>query len=153
MNAMRALPRDERTLFTCRVLPAARAAIYNAFADPHQLTRWWGPAGFRSSFHSFDFVPNGRWLHTLHGPDDTDYANDSRFVELMPNERIVLEHLSPPWFELTVTLAGQDGGTRIGWRQTFADAETCARLAPVCVPSNEQNLDRLAAVLSGGVPA
>ncbi len=149
---MSAQPHDERTLFTSRVLPFPRAAVYGAFADAAQLSRWWGPAGFRTSFHRFDFVPNGRWLHTMHGPDGTDYANESRFVELLPGQRVVLEHLSPPWFELTMTLAEQDGGTRVGWRQTFADAETCARMAPVCVPSNEQNLDRLSALLSGGEP-
>lgn len=143
---------DERTLFTNRVLPASREAIYNAFADPAKLARWWGPAGFRTSVHSFDFVTDGRWVHTMHGPNGTDYPNECRFVELVPGERIVIEHLDPPWFELVVTLAEQDGGTRMGWRQTFADADTCARLAPMCVPSNEQNLDRLTAALAGREP-
>ena len=150
MKAMTAPPHDERTLFTRRVLPFPRTAVYGAFADPAQWASWWGPAGFRTTFHRFDFVPGGRWLHTMHGPDGIDYANESRFVELVAGERIVIEHLSPPWFELTVTLADQGGDTHVGWQQTFADA--CARLAPVCVPSNEQNLDRLAAVLAGREP-
>ncbi|BCN39279.1 hypothetical protein ALDI51_25980 [Alicycliphilus denitrificans] len=137
-----------RTLCTTRVLAASPAAVFGAIADWRLISRWWGPAGFHSTFHTFDFRPGGRWIHTLHGPDGTDYANECRFTEIVAGQRVVIEHTSAPWFELELTLAPQDGGTRIGWRQTFADAETCARLAPVCVPGNEQNLDRLAAVLA-----
>ncbi len=143
MNA----PTDaDRTLSTARVFQATPQEIDHAFAHADLFARWWGPAGFRSTFHVFEFRPGGRWVHTLHGPDGTDYANECRFVDIVPGERVVIEHLSAPWF--TLTLAQQDGGTRLGWRQSFADAETCARLAPICVPSNEQNLDRLQAVLA-----
>jgi len=140
-------------LCTARVLAAPPAAVFKAIADRHLLARWWGPAGFRNSFHHFDFRPGGLWRLTMHGPDGTDYANESRFAEIVPNQRVVIEHTNAPLFTLTITLAPQDGGTRIAWHQRFADAETCARLAPVCTPGNEQNLDRLAAVLAEILPA
>ena len=139
---------DIRALSTARVLQATPQAVFAAIATPALLTRWWGPTGFRSSFQAFDFHPGGLWKHTLHGPDGQDYANECRFADIVPNRRVLIEHTTAPWFELLIALAPQDGGTRIGWRQSFADAETCARLAPICVPSNEQNLDRLAAVLA-----
>ena len=78
-------PEAERTLPTCRVLPVPRAQVWAAFSDPTRLAQWWGPSGFRNSFHQFDFSPGGRWLHTLHGTDGRDYANESRFVELVPH--------------------------------------------------------------------
>ncbi|WP_404299377.1 SRPBCC family protein [Alicycliphilus denitrificans] len=139
---------DNRTLFTERVLPAPPAAIFGAIANPNQLARWWGPNGFHNSIQAFDFRPGGRWLVTLHGPDGRDYPNEYRFADIAANELVVIEHVTAHWFELSISLAPQDGGTRVGWRQTFADAESCARLAPVCTPGNEQNLDRLAAVLA-----
>lgn len=141
----------DRSLSTARVLPATPQAVFAAIADPRVLTRWWGPHGFRSTFHAFDFRPGGRWLLTLHGPDGRDYDNEYRFADIVANQRVVIEHCSAHWFELMISLAVQDGGTRVGWRQTFADAETRARLAPVCEPGNEQNLERLAAVLAGPV--
>lgn len=141
-------PDDIRALCTARVLPATPAAVFNAIADAALLARWWGPSGFRSTFQTFDFRPGGDWLFTLHGPDGTDYPQVCRFTEILANERVVIEHLNVHWFELTLSLAPQDGGTRIGWRQTFPDVESCARMAPLCAPSNEQNLDRLAAVLA-----
>lgn len=139
---------EVRALCTARVLSAPPEAVFGAIADPALLARWWGPAGFRSTFHAFDFRPGGHWSFILHGPDGTDYPNECRFAEIVPGRRVVIEHLNVHWFALALTLAPQDGGSRIGWRQTFADAETCARLAPLCAPSNEQNLDRLAEVLA-----
>ena len=137
-----------RALCTARVLPASPEAVFAAIADPQQLARWWGPKGFRSSFETFDFRPGGDWTFTLHAPDGADYPNVCRFTEIVAHERVVIEHLKVHWFELALLLAPQDGGTRIGWRQTFPSAEDCARMAPLCAPSNEQNLDRLAAVLA-----
>ena len=66
---------------------------------------------------------------------------------IVADQRVVIEHLNMLWFELTLSLAPQDGGTRIGWQQRFDSPEACARMAPLCAPSNEQNLDRLASVL------
>ena len=141
-----------RALSTARVLQATPEAVFEAIADPERLARWWGPEGFRNTFQRFEFRPDGLWTHTMHGPDGRDYANESRFTQIVPNQRVVIEHLCAPLFHLTITLAPQDGGTRIAWHQAFEDAETCARLAPICVPSNEQNLDRLSAVLAGRTP-
>lgn len=139
---------DGRALCTARVVPAAPAAVFDAIADPAKLARWWGPRGFRSRFKIFDFRPGGDWVFTLHGPDGTDYPNVARFAEIVPDQKVVIEHLNVHWFALTLSLAPQDGGTRVGWRQSFDSPEACARMAPLCAPSNEQNLDRLAALLA-----
>ena len=130
------------------MLPAPPEDVFGAIADPSLLARWWGPNGFSSSFQTFDFHPGGDWVFTLHGPDGTDYPNVCRFAEIVANQRVVIEHLSVHWFALTLSLAPQDGGARIGWQQRFDSPEACARMAPLCAPSNEQNLDRLAAVLA-----
>jgi hypothetical protein len=44
------------------------------------------------------------------------------------------------------------GGTQLDWCQDFEDEMLCQQLAPVCVPANEQNLDRLEAELAGRTP-
>jgi len=148
---MSSLTREEiRALCTARVLAAAPAAVFAAISEPQRLARWWGPKDFRSSFQRFDFRPGGEWVFTLHGPDGKDWPNVCRFTAIENERLVVIEHLNLHWFELALTLAPQDGGTRLGWRQTFPDPETCARMAPLCAPSNEQNLDRLAAELGRG---
>ena len=46
-------------------------------------------------------------------------------------------------------LAPEAEGTRLRWAQAIADAAIADRLRALVVPSNEQNLDRLAALLRG----
>lgn len=139
---------DDRTLATSRLLPAPPERVWQALADPAQLARWWGPDGFSNEFETFDFRAGGDWRHTMVGPDGRRYANESRFAELAAPHRLVIDHVSPPRFALTVSLAAEAGGTRIGWSQCFESAEVCRAVEGVCIPANEQNLDRLAAVLA-----
>ena len=85
----------------------------------------------------------------MHGPDGSDHANESVFLEVEAPSRIVIQHLSPPHFILTVTLAAHEGGTQINWVGEFEDPAVAARIRHIVEPANEQNLDRLESVLSG----
>ena len=138
----------ENEIVSTRRFDAPRSRVFTAFADPAQLTRWFGPDGFTSTFTKFDFRPGGEWTFTFHGPNGTDYPNLSKFAEIIENERIVYDHDLPPHFRMTMTLADDAGGTQLTWRMAFADAPLCEALKPVCVPANEQNFDRLAAHLN-----
>lgn len=135
----------EREFLTSRWIDAPRERVYRAFSDPARLARWWGPNGFSSTFHEFDLRPGGTWRFTMHGPDGTDYPNESVFVEVIPHERIVLEHISDHHFLMTISFTAQGTGTVVGWRQVFDTAAERRRIAPFVTEANEQNLDRLAA--------
>ena len=124
--------------------------VFAAWADPVRLAQWWGPKGFRNTFHEFDLRPGGQWRFIMHGPDGRDYPNQSVFREIVAPERIIFDHVSPPHFAVTATFTTEAGGTRLVFRMLFEDATTCAAVRPICVPSNEQNFDRLEAVLAGG---
>jgi uncharacterized protein YndB with AHSA1/START domain len=143
---------EDLALTTSRVVAASPARVYEAFEDPQQLARWWGPHGFSSTFETFDFREGGAWKFVLHGPDGKDYPNVNRFVELVPAERVRLQHVEGHWFELTVTLTPEGDKTRIGWRQQFANEEELLLVRDYVIPANEENLDRLEAVLSGRTP-
>lgn len=132
-----------------RLIEAPASRVFEAIQDFERLARWWGPTGFRTTSERFEFRPGGSWIHTMHGPDGTDYANESRFLEIVPNERVVIEHLKTVHhFILSITLTEQDGRTRVDWRQVFDSAEERERVAEWVVPANEQNLDRLEAELN-----
>ncbi len=133
----------DTALCTERLIQASPAAIFAAFANADLLAQWWGPDGFSNTFDAFDFQPGGRWVFTMHGPDGKDYANEAVFTDIVAGERVVIEHVVPPWFLLTVTLQADGDGTRLTWIQAFETAAMAAKLAPVCRPSNEQVLDRL----------
>ncbi|GAC1656213.1 MAG: SRPBCC domain-containing protein [Gemmatimonadaceae bacterium] len=136
---------------TRRVLPHVREAVFAAFATREVLARWWGPSGFTTTFEQFEFRPGGQWKYVMHGPDGTHHPNVSRLRELRSPESLVLEHISAPRFALTVQFAEQDGRTTLKWMQVFEDPAVAARLRHIVEPANEQNLDRLAAVLAAAV--
>ena len=141
---------EDRTMRTARVLPFAPAAVYGAFAAPELLARWWGPEGFSNTFEVFDFVPGGRWVFVMHGPDGADYANQSYFAALVPQAQVVVRHDCAPLFTLTVTLRPEGAGTHLSWEQVFDDADTAQAVRRIVGDANEQNLDRLTRVLSAG---
>jgi uncharacterized protein YndB with AHSA1/START domain len=132
---------------TTRLLKAAPHEVYAAIGDPTCLAKWWGPDGFTNTFDHFEFVPGGRWVFTMHGPNGADYANECIFTELVPNERVVIEHIPAPHFVLTMTLTAEGNHTRITWVQTFDTPEVLAAVMQVVGPANEQNLNRLEAEL------
>lgn len=140
-------------IFSTRFFAAPRELVWRAWTEPQHLARWWGPKGFRNTFREFDPRPGGQWRFTMHGPDGTDYDNHSVFVEVAAPERIVLDHLSNPKFRLTATFTAEAGGTRLGFLMHFESAAVCAAVRGICVPSNEENFDRLAAELPRIAPA
>ena len=147
-----------------RVFPYPPQTVSDAFARPELLARWWGPAGFSNTFEVFEFRPGGRWKFVMHGPDGTHHPNESVFVEipvrLKPATRdsvrtentavstLVIHHVSPPRYMLTITLAPNHRGTTITWVQEFEDPAVAARIRHIVEPANEQNLDRLLSVLT-----
>ena len=142
----------DRDLFTSRLIDAPCERVFAAFADPERLARWWGPDGFTNIFQEFDLRPEGQWRFVMHGPNGGDYKNESVFREVVPPTRVVFDHVSPPRFTMTISLAEEAGRTRVIWHQRFPTAAECDKVRGFAPTANEQNLDRLAAEVarSGG---
>ena len=138
-------PSDSRSDIRHKTIAAAPPEVFAALRDPERVARWWGPAGFTNTIHQFDFTPGGRWLLTMHGPDGTDYPNESRFTRLVPDQLFEIEHLNGHHFLLTIELSPHEGSTVVRWRQTFDTVAHYQGLAQFVAPANEQNLERLAA--------
>lgn len=143
----------EQEVVNARFYDAPRELVFQAWQKPEQLAAWWGPSGFTNTFHEFDFRDGGSWRFTMHGPDGTDYANENTFLEIVPNERIVLEHRQKPTFRITATFKEAGGRTRLIFRQRFEHAEELTQVLSYCPECNEQNLDKLGAVLAGNPSA
>jgi uncharacterized protein YndB with AHSA1/START domain len=137
-------------LSTERVLPFIPHQVFAAFVQPERLAQWWGPNGFRNTFEQFEFTPGGRWVFVMHGPNGADYPNEAVFREIQPDNKIVIEHVSPPRFTLSVLLTAHGDKTHLTWIQEFESPEVAAQLRHICEPANEQNLDRLESHLASG---
>ena len=136
------------TLHTARTLAATPERVYAAIANVEELAQWWGPNGFTNEVDAFDFRPGGEWVFTMVGPDGTRYPNRNRFTDIVPGQRVVIQHESAPHFRLTVQLTAVAGGTRVDWNQAFEDVAVAHAVRHIAEPGNEQNLDRLTALLA-----
>ena len=137
-------------IVSSRRLDAPRAAVYAAFTDPEVLAQWWGPQGFTNRFEVFELRPGGAWRFTMRAPDGSTHAMAKSFVEVVPRERIVLEHLEPPQhhFLMTMLFTDEAGGTRLTWRMLFEHPEEAEKVRALVLEGNEQNFDRLAGRLA-----
>lgn len=140
----------DRVLKTERLINATPEQIFEAIKNPDKLAIWWGPERFRNTFSQFDFTPGGRWVFVMHGPNGVDYHNENVFREIVPAERVVIAHVLDPLFALTISLRPENGKTRLFWDQEFETVEVADKVRAMCGPANEQNLDRMEAVLREG---
>lgn len=140
-----------REIVTTRVLNFPRDVVFDAWTDPDKLKYWWGPKGFTNTFHQFEARPGGEWNFTMHGPDGKTYENQARFVEIVKPERIVIEHHSPPHFQILVTFDKLDAGgrTKLTFRQLFRTADVYNGVKVFALEPNEQIFDKLNAILYG----
>lgn len=143
-------PIEGRSDYRSRLILATLEEVFAALSVAERVARWWGPAGFSNTIHSFEFFPGGRWLLTMHGPDGKDYPNESRFILIEPGKAIEIEHLTGHHFILRVDLSPKPAGTMVRWRQTFDSVEHFQRIAGFVGPANEQNLERLAQEVASG---
>lgn len=137
----------DREIISARVFDASPEQLFQAWTDPAILARWWGPKDFKNTFEVFEPRPGGTWKFVMHGPDGTDYKNESIFRELEKPSRIVLDHLSSPRFRVVATFAAEADRTQLTFRMIFETAGMRDRVKGVVVNANEENFDRLAVQL------
>ena len=115
----------EHQIVSTRVIAAKREKVFEAFANPDHLARWWGPKGFTNTFEQFDFWPGGDWRFVMHGPDGVKHPNHNVFEAIVQPQRIVFKHISGHEFQMTITLVDESGKTAITWQMLFASATEC----------------------------
>ena len=106
------LDTDPRSIIASRLLDAPCELVFLAFTEPRYLAQWWGPNGFTTTTHSFDFRPGGVWRFVMHGPDRRDYQNRITYEEIVRPERIAYRHdggddVEPVQFTQTLTFEDQ----------------------------------------------
>src|SRR6266550_310549 len=106
-----------------RLYDAPVRAVWDAWTDPEQVARWWGPRGFTLTTHSKDLRPGGSWIYTMHGPDGTDYPNITKYFEVEKYSRLVYDHGAnddhPPLFRVSVSFSEIKGRTKMEMSMTF----------------------------------
>ena len=149
-EVMRATSFD-REIITTRIISVPCERVFSAWTDPILLVQWWGPNGFTNTFHMFDLKPEGIWDFTMHGPNSMDFNNTCVFKRIEPPSYLEFDHLKEMHFyKATVTFTEVPEGTRIDWTMRFNTAEELAPIRTFIESANEENMDRLEALLCEG---
>ena len=69
------------TLTIVAEFQAPPAQVWQVWADPRQLERWWGPPTFDATVVDHDLTPGGRVTYFMTGPDGARHHGSWRVVD------------------------------------------------------------------------
>ncbi|MGH2907113.1 MAG: SRPBCC family protein [Solirubrobacterales bacterium] len=84
----------DSTIVITRVLSAPRQLVFDAWTDPEQMKRWYGPSVFANSECVIDARPGGKFLIVMVSPDGNEYPTGGEFIEVVAPERLVYRETS-----------------------------------------------------------
>lgn len=147
----------EREIVLSRVIDAPRDHVFRAWVEPERMFQWFGPRGFRCEVHQVSEARVGAvWRFDMIAPDGRRFDNRMVFLDVMPNERLVLDHGSdqdddPNRFRVTITFDAQsDGKTVVTLRQLHpSKSQRDGKIGFGAVQLGYQTLDKLDEYLHG----
>lgn len=107
-------------------------AVWDLWADPRKLERWWGPPGYPATFVEHDLTPGVLITYYMTGPDGNRYWGWWRIESVDPPREIKLQDgfgdadgrpLTDKVGHLTVRLFEHEGRTRMELRDQFLSLE------------------------------
>lgn len=122
---------DSLTLTLIADFDAPRERVWELWADPRMLERWWGPPSYPATFVKHDLSPGAEVTYYMTGPDGKRYGGWWEVIDTDPPASIRFRDgfadedgnraEEMPVSEATVTFSERDGGTRMEMRSTFPD--------------------------------
>lgn len=142
----------DKSIYSNRLIKAPLQQVYEAFANPALLAKWWGPEGFSNTIHEFDLRPGGKCRLTMHGPEKGNYENAALFNKVLPLQLISWTRLTAPYFDMELLFEEIEPTlSRIAFHMIFGSVEECEKMKKFVVPKNEENFDRLERLLQSSL--
>ncbi len=148
-----AIKNKPNEIYISRIYDAPVKMVWEAWTDPKQVGKWWGPRGFTITIHSMDVKTGGSWSYIMHGPDGVDYKNKTQYLEVEKYSRMVYDHGGnddrPPLFRVTVDFTEVAGKTKMEMSMALATAEAANEAKKfIKKASGDSTWDRLGEYLS-----
>jgi uncharacterized protein YndB with AHSA1/START domain len=147
----------KRVVVITREIDAPREQIFQAWIDPTQFARWWGPKNFTNPVCEIDARSDGALNIVMRSPDGVDYPMTGKFQAVVKPARIAFsaiarDHANNPLLEALTVVTFDEIGRRT--RITVqASAVGLAPLAAKMVDGMEagwtQSLEKLRDLFAG----
>jgi len=83
---------EAKTMVITAEFTASIANVWQLWADPRLLERWWGPPGFPATFEHHDLTPGGTITYSMGASDNDDRLDGTwNVVEVDAPTRLVVE--------------------------------------------------------------
>ncbi|HRP98859.1 MAG TPA: SRPBCC family protein [Terrimesophilobacter sp.] len=129
---------DQLTMTVVAEFPVPRQRLWDAFADPRQLEKFWGPVEWPATFTRHDMAVGGRSNYHMTGPDGEKSGGYWKFVAVD----------APRSFEVIDGFVGDDGEPNnempnMRMVYTFEDIEGGSRMVGVTHFNSLEQLEQL----------
>jgi uncharacterized protein YndB with AHSA1/START domain len=122
---------EARTMTITAEFDAAVDRVWQLWANPRQLERWWGPPTHPATVVDHDLTPGGKVSYYVTGPDGDRSPGWWHVLAVDPPRRLEFELGDPRTPTLTVHVAVDprtDGGTRMTIETTFPTGDAMDQL-------------------------
>jgi uncharacterized protein YndB with AHSA1/START domain len=152
---------DSLTLTIVAEFAAPIARVWQLWADPRQLERWWGPPSHPATFVRHELTVGGGSRYFMTGPEgetshgwwEVTLVDAPRALEFTDGWAAAdgTPDRDAPTSRGRVRLAERDGGTRMELRFTFSSREHMEQLGRLgAFAIFEQSVGQMDAVLAAG---
>ncbi len=132
-----------------RVFDAPRSLVWRAWSQSEYVKQWFTPAPLTTPSCEVDFRAGGTFYLVMKMPDGVELPMDARFVEVVPQERIVFTASihGGVLVHTTVSFADEgEGKMRLDVHQVYSHETEATRGAP---QGWKSTLDQLADFVRG----
>lgn len=129
---------DSLTLTLIADFAAPVERVWQLWADPRQLERWWGPPTYPATVEEYDLTPGGDVTYFMTGPEGQRHRGWWRITSVTPPTSLEFtdgfaDQDGKPIADMPVTtvrmqLTEHEGGTRMEMRSAFDSREQMEKL-------------------------
>lgn len=129
---------DALTMTVVADFPVPVRRLWDAYADPRQIERFWGPAEWPATFFRHDMAVGGESSYVMTGPDGESSSGWWEFLEVVEGERFTVldgfanpdgsrSDFAPP-MRMDFVFEATDSGSRLTTTTLFASIETLEQM-------------------------
>jgi uncharacterized protein YndB with AHSA1/START domain len=151
---------DSLTLTLVAEFDAPIDRVWQLWADPRQLERWWGPPSHPATVEHHDLTPGGDVTYFMTGPEGEKHRGWWRVTSVDPPKSLEFTDgfadpdgtpvADMPTTTVHVQLTEHDGGTRMVLRSVFGSREQMEQIVNMGAPEVlQQSVGQMDALLAG----
>jgi uncharacterized protein YndB with AHSA1/START domain len=135
---------DRLTLTLVAEFDAPVERVWQLWADPRQLERWWGPPSHPATVERHDLVPGGDVTYFMTGPEGEKHRGWWRVTSVDPPKSLEFtdgfaDQDGTPVADMATTtvqvqLSERDGGTRMVLRSVFDSRDHMEQVVNIGAP-------------------